>query len=107
LVDECEQRGGQTVLETDGCLGPVAQVVVVRGEQVPLLMEMLEVAIRVRLRSFLSPAGGAQPENAMLLVDPGRTSVFGHTHPEDERMVDGEDPLLALRRGQCEPANLG
>jgi hypothetical protein len=106
LINTFEQLGGQAALQTNRCFGPITQVVVVRGEQVAPLMEMLEVAISILLRPFLSSASGAQPDNVMHVVGPGDTSVVRHTNAVDKRMVDGEDPLLAPRRCRPEPTNL-
>lgn len=47
LIDQSEQLGGQATLEPDHRFRPVAPVIVVRGEQIPLLMQMHEVAIGV------------------------------------------------------------
>jgi hypothetical protein len=41
-----------------------------------------------------------------LIVDPRDATVGGHTDSINQGMVDGEDPLLSLRRCRREPSSL-
>jgi hypothetical protein len=47
LVDESEQFRGQATLESDRRFGPVTKIVDPRREKIPLLVEILKVAVGV------------------------------------------------------------
>ncbi len=98
LINECEQLGSQAALKSDRRFGTVAQVIVICRKQAPLLMEMLEVAICVLFRSFLSSASGTEPDDIVLFVAPGHASKVRHTVSVHEGLVDSENPLLTPRR---------
>jgi hypothetical protein len=106
VIDELQQPGSQPPLQPDDCFRAIAQPVILRWEQPPVHVKMGEPGVRIVVRVLLAAMHRAQPDDAVPLIDPGRTAEGPDTEAIDHRPGDGENALLSLRRRRSDATQL-
>lgn len=97
----------QRVDDPDIALERVTEAVVVIGQEPAGVVECDEVLVGVLGGPCRALRGRAEPEAALVGLEPRRAAPAAVTEPVDEGVLDRQDPLLPARRPRRDAACLG